>query len=150
MPASQTGISFSNDLDPESPFNIFNYLYYYNGAGVAAADFNRDGLIDLYFTGNQTADRLYLNKGNFQFEDVTSLTGIDNTSGWTTGVSNVDINNDGLMDLYVCKVSELSDPRDHNRLYLNLGVDGNGVPKFKEQAEAFGLAFQGYSTQSAF
>ncbi|MEE2771087.1 MAG: VCBS repeat-containing protein [Bacteroidota bacterium] len=150
MPASQTGISFSNDLDPESPFNIFNYLYYYNGAGVAAADFNRDGLIDLYFTGNQTADRLYLNKGNFQFEDVTSLTAIDNTSGWTTGVTNVDINNDGLMDLYVCKVSELSDPRDHNRLYLNLGVDGNGVPKFKEQAEAFGLAFQGYSTQSAF
>ncbi len=148
--AEQTGISFANQLEQTPELNILNYLYFYNGAGVAAGDFNNDGLVDLYFTSNQGADKLYLNKGGFKFEDVTVRANIKNDHGWTTGVVHVDINNDGLLDIYVCKVGDHGQIRGKNLLYINQGLDKNGVPIFNEEGEKYGLDFIGYSTQAAF
>lgn len=127
-----------------------NYLYYYNGGGIASADFNNDGLIDLYFTGNQVADELYLNKGDFQFENITAVAGIDNPDGWTTGVTSIDINNDGLLDIYVCKVGQYQNLSGHNLLYVNQGVNTDGIPSFKEEAAKYNLDFSGFSTHAAF
>ncbi|MGB5553420.1 MAG: VCBS repeat-containing protein, partial [Flavobacteriaceae bacterium] len=104
LASKDTGITFKNVLKDTPDLNILTYLYYYNGGGVAAADFNNDDLIDLYFTANQSADKLYLNKGNFVFEDITEYAGIHNLGNWTTGVTHVDINNDGLEDIYICRV----------------------------------------------
>ena len=98
------------------------YLNYYNGAGVASGDFNNDGLIDLYFTGNQVADKLYLNQSKLKFTDITSSAGIDNDKGWTTGVTLVDINYDGLLDIYICKVDHLDKIKGQNLLYINQGL----------------------------
>jgi hypothetical protein len=145
-----TGIHFSNELDADSNLNILNYLYYYNGAGVATADYNNDGRPDLYFTSNEVSDKLYLNLGNFKFQDVTTQSNIDNSEGWTTGVSNVDINNDGLMDLYISKVAGIEGLEGHNLLYVNEGVDSEGNLKFKESSKEYGLDFSGFSTQSVF
>ncbi|APG59756.1 VCBS repeat-containing protein [Christiangramia salexigens] len=145
-----SNIHFSNRIEAASELNIFNYLYYYNGAGVAAGDYNQDGLIDLYFTSNESADKLYLNKGNFKFEECTQNCGIDNAAGWTTGVSNVDINGDGLLDLYISKVSGFQELKGHNLLYINTGNNSKGEPVFKESAEEYGLDFSGFSTQSVF
>src|SRR5690606_6758493 len=147
---SHTGIHFSNVLNQTPQLNILNYLYYYNGAGVAAGDFNGDGLVDLYFTANQGADKLYLNRGNFVFEDITERAMIDNGQGWTTGVTQVDINQDGLLDLYVCKVGDHGPIRGKNLLYINQGVDASGIPTFREAGAEYGLDFIGYSTQAAF
>ncbi|WP_026915993.1 VCBS repeat-containing protein [Christiangramia portivictoriae] len=148
--SESTGIDFSNQLDPDSNLNILNYLYYYNGAGVATADYNNDGLPDLYFTSNEASDKLYVNLGNFKFKDVTSQSNIENSTGWTTGVSNIDINNDGLMDLYISKVAGIEDLEGHNLLYINNGIDSDGNLKFKESSREYGLDFSGYSTQSVF
>lgn len=148
--SSTTNIEFSNVLDENSGLNILNYLYYYNGAGVAAADYNNDGLIDLYFTSNEGADKLYLNLGNFKFKEVSQASGIMNKTGWTTGVSNIDVNNDGLMDLYICKVAGILGLEGHNLLYLNKGTNSDGVPLFEESSEKYGLDFTGFSTQSVF
>lgn len=147
---SHSNLKFSNELNQDSQLNIFNYLYYYNGAGVAAGDYNHDGLKDLYFTSNEKEDRLFLNTGNFIFKDITTTSGINNADGWTTGVSNVDVNGDGLLDLYVCKVSGFQKLKGHNLLYVNQGADENGIPVFKEQAARYGLDFSGFSTQSVF
>ncbi|MCL6267592.1 VCBS repeat-containing protein [Flagellimonas myxillae] len=150
LPATHTNIDFANTLSNSPQLNILNYLYYYNGGGVAAADFNNDGLVDLYFTGNQVADELYLNKGDFKFEKITEISGIQNADGWTTGVTSVDINNDGLLDIYVCKVGNYSILEGHNLLYINQGMDANGIPTFKEQAKKHNLDFSGFSTHTAF
>ena len=91
---SHSNLNFSNELNPNSELNIFNYLYYYNGGGVAAGDYNQDGLIDLYFTSNEQGDKLFLNSGNFKFKEITSVSQIDNSQGWTKGVSYIDINAD--------------------------------------------------------
>ncbi len=148
---SVSQLTFENTLSPSTELNVLEYLYFYNGAGVAAADFNMDGLIDLYFTANQKADALYLNKGNFRFEEVTEISGIANESGWTTGVTHVDINADGLLDLYVCKVSlpELG-LSGSNLLYINQGISPSGIPIFKEMAATYGLDFSGLATQASF
>ncbi|MEH6704620.1 MAG: VCBS repeat-containing protein [Galbibacter orientalis] len=146
---SKTIINFNNQLTNTPDLNILNYLYFYNGAGVATGDFNNDGWLDLYFTANQTNDKLYLNKQNFQFEDITELARIDNAKNWTTGVTTVDINNDGWLDIYISKVGELSN-KSHNLLYINQGVDKNGVPTFKEEAKKYGLAISSYATQTTF
>lgn len=148
--AKETGIDFINQLEQTPSLNILNYLYFYNGAGVAAGDFNGDSLVDLYFTSNQGADKLYLNKGNFSFEDITSASGIDNNQGWTTGVTHADVNNDGLLDIYICKVGDHGQIRGQNLLYINQGNNANGIPTFKEAAADYGLHFIGYSTQAAF
>ncbi len=146
---TSTGIDFSNQLVQTPELNILTYLYYYNGAGIAAGDFNNDGLLDLYFTGNQVADRLYLNQGGLRFRDVTSLSGIKSEQGWTTGATHVDINNDGLLDIYVCKVAGLQGSNG-NLLFINKGIDDNGIPHFIEAAKAYGLNFMGLSTQAGF
>lgn len=149
VPQNETGIHFENKLTEDEHFNIIKYLYFYNGGGVAAGDVNNDGLPDLYFTANQLPDRLYLNKGNFHFEDVTAAAGLfdDNQSGhrWKTGVSMADVNADGWLDIYVCEVGHYKSVNGRNRLYIN---NGNGT--FTESAEAFGLAFKGYGQQSVF
>jgi enediyne biosynthesis protein E4 len=147
---NNTGIQFSNKLSPTPSLNILTYLYYYNGAGIASGDFNNDGLIDLYFTGNQVQDRLYLNKGDFKFEDITQKTNIDNSSGWTTGVTLVDINNDGLLDIYICKVGNYQNIKGQNLLYINQGVTKEGYPRFSENANVYNLDIVSFSTQASF
>ncbi|MDG1571812.1 VCBS repeat-containing protein [Robiginitalea sp. M366] len=145
-----TGITFGNFLEETPELNILNYLYYYNGAGVAAADFNSDGWIDLYFVANQQPDALYLNRGNMTFEEVTEKAGLLQPNGWTTGVTHVDINADGLLDLYLCQASGYRNLKGRNRLYVNLGPDANGIPRFEEQAAQYGLDLEALSTQAAF
>jgi len=145
-----SGIHFKNVLKSTPELNILNYLYFYNGAGVAAADFNNDGLTDLYFTANQSADKLYLNTGNLQFKDITAEAGISNMENWTTGVTTVDINNDGYLDIYVCKVGDYNNIVGSNLLYINQGATNNNIPVFKESAAEFELNFKGFSTQSVF
>ncbi|HMG67844.1 MAG TPA: VCBS repeat-containing protein, partial [Chitinophagaceae bacterium] len=100
----RTGLDFVNKLKPTQQFNMFNYMYFYNGAGIGAGDFNNDGLIDLFFASNQEENKLYLNKGKMKFEDVSKESQIPQDGGWSTGVSVVDINNDGLLDIYICRV----------------------------------------------
>ncbi|WP_445381137.1 VCBS repeat-containing protein [Robiginitalea sp. IMCC43444] len=150
MAPTETGITFKNQLTETPDLNILTYLYYYNGAGVAAADFNNDGLIDLYFTANQGADAFYLNKGSFRFEEVSSKANIINSKGWTTGVTHADVNGDGLQDIYICKASGYRSLEGRNLLFVNQGNNEKGIPVFKEMAEGYGLDFSGLSTQAAF
>lgn len=147
---TESGIDFQNTITSTPQLNILNYIYFYNGAGVAAADFNNDGLIDLYFTANQTKDKLYLNKGNLKFKDITDPANIQNDTNWTTGVTTVDINNDGLLDIYVCKLGSYHTISGKNLLYVNQGPNAEGIPVFEEDAASYGLDFQGFSTQASF
>ncbi|MEM7085063.1 MAG: VCBS repeat-containing protein [Bacteroidota bacterium] len=148
--AKDTGIHFQNTIVSKPELNILNYIYFYNGAGVAAADFNNDGLIDLYFTANQSADKLYLNEGNLKFNDITEAAGIDNAQNWTTGVTTVDINNDGLLDIYISKLGAYQNINGKNLLYVNNGPNKDGIPTFTENAAAYQLDFIGLSTQASF
>ena len=148
--SDKTGIDFSNKLEYNKEFNLFKYIYFYNGSGVGAGDFNNDGLTDLFFGSNQSNNRLYLNKGGMHFVDVTLQAAIPADGGWTTGISVVDINNDGLLDVYVCRVGEYETLRSKNLLLINKGLDKNGVPSFSDEAEKYGLNFSGFSTQAAF
>ncbi|MEO1484798.1 MAG: VCBS repeat-containing protein [Bacteroidota bacterium] len=145
-----SNITFNNTLTDTPELNILNYLYYYNGAGVIAADFNNDNLIDIFFTGNQVPDALYLNQGDLIFEEVTQKAGISPTSSWSTGASYVDINSDGLLDIYICKAAGYRSLKGKNLLYVNQGLDDNGIPQFKESAEAYGIDFSGLSTKASF
>ncbi len=146
----RTGIDFSNNLIYNKEFNLFKYMYFYNGSGVGAGDFNNDGFIDLFFGSNQSNNRLYLNKGGLHFSDVSKAAAIPEDGGWTTGISVVDINNDGLLDIYVCRVGEFETLRGKNLLLVNKGVSKEGIPVFAEEAEKYGLNFSGFSTQAAF
>jgi hypothetical protein len=148
--AQRTGLDFSNKLTPTEEFNVFKYMYFYNGGGVGAADFNNDGKIDIFFAANQLSNRLYLNEGNLHFKDVTVEAGIKMDSAWSTGVSVVDINNDGLMDIYVCRVGNHETLHSHNQLLICQGIDKNGVPYYKDEAKEYGLDFSGFSTQAVF
>ncbi len=139
-----TGVHFANTLPEDSTFNILNYLSYYNGGGVAAGDVNGDGLPDLYFTASTGKNRLYLNKGNYTFEDVTDRAGVGGTGGWTTGVTMADVNGDGKLDIYVSGVTYLS-AHGHNVLYIN-----NGDGTFTDRTKEYGLDFAGYATQALF
>jgi hypothetical protein len=114
--SDRTGLHFTNKLTPTPQFNMFHYMYFYNGAGIGAGDFNNDGLIDLFFSSNQSANKLYLNTGNLKFKDVTASTNIPEDKGWSTGVSVVDINGDGLLDIYVCKVGNYETLHSKNQL----------------------------------
>lgn len=148
---SQTNISFQNTLIEGLNTNILMYEYFYNGGGVAAADFNNDGLADLYFTANMSDNKLYLNKGNLKFEDITLLSGTEGRAGpWKTGVNAVDINADGKLDIYLCYSGALPPAKRANQLFINTGNDSQGVPHFEERAESFGLASTGFSNQSYF
>lgn len=140
-----TGIDFTNALTNTPDWNILEYLYYYNGGGVAIGDINNDGLEDLFFTANQQPNRLYLNLGGLQFKDISAQAGIAITNDWSTGVSMEDIDNDGDLDIFVAQLGQHRGTEAHNLLYLN---DGTG--KFTESSKALGLDFSGYSTQGAF
>ncbi|WP_411895411.1 VCBS repeat-containing protein [Winogradskyella sp. A2] len=140
-----SGVDFSNLVTEDPGHSIINYIYYYNGSGVAAGDINNDGLSDLFFVSNMGDNKLYLNKGNFKFEDASEKANINGNSNWQTGVTMIDINNDGLLDIYVCAVSGLLDFKGHNELFIN-----NGDGTFTEKAKEYGLDFEGYSTQAYF
>ncbi len=149
LTSSHTGVSFVNELKDTPELNILRYLYYYNGAGVAVGDFNNDGFEDLYFVSNQNENHLYINQKNFHFEDVTSGP-LKDHDGWSTGVTIVDINDDGLLDIYVCKVGNYRGIKGKNKLFVNQGVDKKGIPVFKENASAFNLDISSFSTQASF
>ncbi|MBD0850906.1 VCBS repeat-containing protein [Maribacter arenosus] len=149
--SDHTNIDFQNIIPENELTNSFVYEYVYNGGGVAIGDVNNDGLNDIYFTSNLGDNALYLNQGNLQFENITKESGTKGKHGWTTGTNMVDINNDGLLDIYVCK----SGPYEKrellvNELYVNQGEDNNGIPTFKESAREFGLDDPSNSIQSAF
>lgn len=150
LESNTTGIYFTNKLTPTTQFNLFSYMYYYNGAGVGAGDFNNDGLIDLFFSANQGNNKLYLNKGGMKFNDVTVTAGIQQDSGWSTGVSVVDINNDGLLDIYICKVGHYKTLSSKNQLLVCKGLNKDKIPFYKDEAKEYGLDFSGFSTQAAF
>lgn len=145
LASEETGINFTNQLTEDVNHSIINYIYFYNGSGLCAGDINNDGLSDLYFVSNQGENKLYLNKGNLKFEDVTATANVNSKSDWNTGATMVDINNDGLLDIYLCSVSGLLDFKGHNELFIN-----NGDGTFTEKAKEYGLDFTGYSTQSYF
>ncbi len=148
--SSQSHITFSNNIPENDSINIFDFANVYNGGGVGVGDFNNDGLMDLYFTGNMVPNKLYLNKGNMQFEDVTAEAGVGGTGEWYRGVSVIDINNDGKMDLYVCATAKKNPLERKNILYINQGPDKNGVPVFKDMAESYGIADTSQSTMAYF
>ena len=145
LSSSKTGITFKNSLEEAADFNVLKYGYFYNGGGVAAADFNNDGLIDLYFTGNLNANKLYLNKGDLAFDDITEKAGVAAADGWNTGVSVVDINADGWLDIYVCRSAAVDARLRRNLLFIN-----NKNLTFSEKAAEYGLDDPAYSTQAAF
>lgn len=149
LESNVTGIKFNNKLTATPTFNMFKYMYFYNGAGVGAGDFNNDGLIDLFFTSNQQQNKLYINKNNLQFEDVTSKAQIPNDNAWSTGVSVVDINNDGMLDIYVCRVGNYESLKSNNQFLICKEIK-NGIPIYKDEAREMGVAFSGFSTQCAF
>jgi enediyne biosynthesis protein E4 len=146
----RTGITFANTLKATPAFNMFRYMYFYNGAGVGAGDFNNDGRTDLFFAANQGENRLYLNKGDLRLEDVTAYTRIPQDGGWSTGVSVVDINGDGLLDIYVCRVGQFEVLKGKNQLLVCAGLDEQGRPYYADRAGEYGVDFSGFSTQAAF
>ncbi|MEO7768814.1 MAG: VCBS repeat-containing protein, partial [Ferruginibacter sp.] len=146
LPPAKTNILFENKLEDKKAFGILYYLYYFNGGGVATGDINNDGLPDIYFTANNKAgNKLYLNKGNLQFEDITEKAGVSGTSDWCTGAAMADINGDGLLDIYVSAVNIKGKLSGHNELFIN---KGNGT--FVESAASYGLNFSGFTTQVTF
>jgi hypothetical protein len=157
LPESRTGVNFRNLLKEDNEqFNVMQNPYFYNGAGVAVGDINNDGLPDLFFTGNMVKYRLFLNKGDFHFEDITEQAGVAIKEGWCTGVTFVDINGDGLLDIYVCRAGLPNVAYRSNLLFINNGPPapgtggGRDAPTFTEEAAKYGLADIGYSTQASF
>jgi enediyne biosynthesis protein E4 len=145
LPAEKTNIRFENYLTDTDTFNIIQYLYYYNGGGVAVGDINNDGLQDAYFTSNRGENKLYLNKGNLQFEDISDKAGVKGTGDWKTGVTMADVNADGWLDIYVCEVGKYKTISGKNQLFIN-NQDGT----FSEKAKEYGLDYVGFATQAAF
>ena len=144
LPASETHLNFNNQLPNKERFNILYYLYYYNGGGVATGDINNDGLTDIYFTANQTGkNKLYLNKGNLQFEDITDKAGVAGTADWSSGVTMADVNGDGFLDIYVSTISNKFRLKGHNELFIN-----DGKNHFSDKSAEYGLAFSGLTTQT--
>lgn len=148
--SSYSGIHFNNQIHESDSLNPLDVENMYNGGGVGIADFNNDGLMDIYFTGNMVANKLYLNKGDFKFQDITDKADVNGEGRWCRGISTVDINNDGLMDIYV-SATLMKDPRKReNLLYVNEGIDENGIPHFANKAPDYGLADTSHSTMAAF
>lgn len=146
LDAAQTGITFVNELDTTKQHRALYFFYYFNGGGVATGDINNDGLIDIFFTSNTKGkNKLYLNKGQLRFDDITASAGILPTADWCSGVTMADVNNDGFLDIYVSTVNHIFDFKGHNALYIN-----NHNNTFTEAAAQYGLAFSGYATQASF
>ncbi|MEM9075842.1 MAG: VCBS repeat-containing protein [Bacteroidota bacterium] len=144
-PSEQTGITFTNSLEESDDLNILDYLYFYNGGGVAIGDINNDGLPDIFFSGNRVKNKLYLNKGNLTFEDISQKAGIEGKSDWNTGAVMADVNGDGLLDVYVCAVVGINGFEGYNELFIN-----NGDNTFTESAAKYGLDFDSYSSSAVF
>lgn len=149
--AQQTGIDFENTLTETEDLNVLSYEYFYNGGGIAVGDLNQDSLPDLYFTGNMVPNALYLNQGGLSFKAVTETAGVaGREEGWNTGTTLVDINNDGLLDIYLCYSGDKAPELRRNELYINQGNNTEGVPVFREKAAQYGLDLPAYSTQALF
>ena len=144
--SSHSGINFKNNLSYTEELNPYTYRNFYNGGGVGIGDINNDSLPDIFFTGNLVSNKLYLNKGNFIFQDISQSAGITSDNVWSTGVSMVDINHDGYLDIYVCKSGPPSENNNrHNELFIN-----NGDLTFTEMSKQYGLDNNGLSTHAAF
>ncbi|MFT5750207.1 MAG: hypothetical protein ACI93S_001483, partial [Ancylomarina sp.] len=144
--SNHSTVHFTNNIEENLYFNFINYSYIYNGAGVAVGDINNDGLEDIYFSSNQGANKLYINKGNFKFEDISNQANVTDENGWSTGVSMIDINNDGWLDIYVCKSASLENNElRKNKLFIN---QKNNT--FQEKAADYGIDHFGFSTQAYF
>ena len=151
LPNSYTGIDFSNDLTYSDDFNPYIFKNFFNGGGVAIGDINNDGLADLFFCGNMVDNKLYLNRGNFKFEDITEKAKVASKNVWSSGVSFVDVNGDGWLDMYVCKSGKPGGELRYNELFINNGQpDENGIIQFLEQAKDYGIADEGLSAHAAF
>jgi hypothetical protein len=148
--SSHSGIHFNNRITETDSINPLDLVNIYNGGGIGVGDFNGDGLPDLYFTGNMVSSRLYLNKGDFKFEDVTDKAGVNGAGRWARGVAIVDINNDGLPDIYVCNTIYKDSLKRHNLLYINQGKGKDGIPRFKDMAAEYGLQAGLQSTMASF
>ncbi|NNE76466.1 MAG: VCBS repeat-containing protein, partial [Pricia sp.] len=140
-----SGIHFENTLSYTEDFNPYIYRNFYNGGGVAIGDINNDGLEDIYFTGNMVDNKLFLNKGEWRFEDITEQAGVSCSNVWSTGATFADVNGDGFLDLYVCKSGRQVGNNRHNELFIN-----NGDSTFTESSKEYGLAIEGLSVHSAF
>ncbi|PTX43344.1 VCBS repeat protein [Christiangramia gaetbulicola] len=145
LSSEETGVDFRNDLTETDSLNILEYLYYYNGGGVAIGDINNDGLQDIFFTSNQDKNRLFLNQGNMKFQDISKSAGISGNSDWNTGVTMADVNADGLLDIYVLAVSGIHGLKGRNELFIN-----NGDNTFTEAAEKYGIGLKNYGTSASF
>jgi enediyne biosynthesis protein E4 len=142
---TETGVHFFNEVKNQKDFNIFKYRNFYNGGGVALGDINNDGLVDIYFTANMGKNKLYLNEGDFKFKDISESAGVEGNKPWSTGVNMVDINQDGLLDIYVSNAGNMEGDNHNNDLYIN-----NGDLTFTEKAQEYGLAETGFSTHASF
>ncbi|HZH35798.1 MAG TPA: VCBS repeat-containing protein, partial [Flavisolibacter sp.] len=147
---NRTGLHFANRLTATDSFNVFKYMYFYNGAGIGCGDFNGDGRPDLFFASNQKQNTIYLNEGGMKFRDVSKAAGIPQDNGWSTGVSVVDINGDGLLDIYVCRVGNYEGLRSKNQFLICREVAPDGVPVYEDKAQQLGVDFSGFSTQATF
>lgn len=145
LDTAETKVAFINQLEYKEKFNIYRYRNFYNGGGVALGDVDNDGLIDIYFTSNMDQNRLYRNLGDFHFQDITEQAGVGGTRSWSTGVSMADVNGDGWMDIYICNSGDIQGDNKQNELFIN-----QGDLTFSEEAEAYGIADQGFSTHGAF
>jgi hypothetical protein len=145
LPADKTGLYFENRISNSEEFNMIDYLYYYDGGGVAIGDINNDGLSDVYLVSNEGENALFLNQGNMKFRDISQTAGVQSAGKWKTGVSMVDINADGLLDIYLCRLGNYKGITGRNELYVN-----QGDLTFREEAEKYNLDFAGFSTQAAF
>jgi hypothetical protein len=148
--SSHSGIHFNNQIIENDSINPLDIVNIYNGGGVGIGDFNNDGAPDIYFAGNMVPNRLYLNKGDFKFEDITDKAGVNGMGRWGRGVSVIDINNDGLTDIYVCNTIYDDSLRRRNLLYVNIGQDKDGIPHFEESAAEYGLDIHVQSTMASF
>ena len=144
-----TGLDFENALKQSSEFNVFNFMYFYNGGGLAAGDFNNDGLVDLYFTSNMGPNKMFINEGGLKFRDVTEEAGVAGRLGWSTGASVVDLNNDGMLDIYVGQMGDYKSFHDQNQLFICKSIK-DGVPNYEDEAIPYGLDLVGFSTQALF